>query len=182
MAITLSTSRSSTLETVKKNRWIFQFATVPGNGNQAVTDLAFAAHTSTTPTLTFNPVEHHRLNERFWSAGKPMWNDIQATFYDYHDDLSSGQILYNWASEIYDPITGQMFFKVQYTTSATLAQLDPAGGIFRLWNIFYIWPTNVGFGEALSYDDEGLSECSVTFKYDYAIKANDSGNNPTGLN
>lgn len=178
MAITLSASKSSTVEPIKKNRWIFQFTTVPGQSDVA-SALAFAAHTATIPEVSYNATENQRLNERFWTAGKPTWNDLAATFYDYIDGANSaGQILYTWSQNIYNPITGQMFFKKQYSTSATLAQLDPAGGIVRLWNVFYIWPQSVGFGDAVSYDDDGIAECNVTFKYDYALKATDVDTNP----
>ena len=181
MAITLSSAKSSTVEPVKKNRWIFQFTAVPGSGSESAGELAFAAHSSTIPQVSYNPIQKNRLNESFWVAGKPTWNDIAATFYDYIDGLkSAGHILYNWSQLIYNPITGQQFFKKQYSTSATLAQLDPAGAIIRLWNMFYIWPTQVGFGDAVSYDDDGISECSVTFKYDYALKATDVDTNPAG--
>lgn len=180
MAITLSASKSSTVEPIKKNRWIFQFTAIPGNDGAAISDLAFAAHTATVPQVSYNAIEKQRLNERFFTAGKPTWTDLSATFYDYIDAKSAGQILYNWSQQIYNPITGQMFFKKQYSTSATLAQLDPAGAIVRLWNVFYIWPQAVGFGDALSYDDDGISECNVTFKYDYALKANDVDTSPAG--
>ena len=180
MTITLSASKSSTVEPIKKNRWIYQFTSIPGNDGDKVSDLAFAAHTATVPQVSYNAIESMRLNEKFTSAGKPTWNDLSATFYDYIDGAASaGQILYNWSQSIYNPITGQMFFKKQYSTSATLAQLDPAGAIVRLWNVFYIWPQSVGWGDALSYDDDAISECNVTFKYDYALKANDVDTNPS---
>ena len=172
MALVLTSSDSSTLEPVRKNRWIMQFNTIPGGG--AAEKLAFAAHTSTTPGVSFNPTEHQRINERFYVAGKPTWDDISMTFYDFiRGSDSAGDIMYNWMQRIYNPITGQMFFKKQYTTTGTLAQLDPAGGVVRLWNIFYMWPTSVKFGEGISADDDGLCEINVTFKYDFAIKGID---------
>jgi len=178
MAITLSSSRSSTIEPIKKNRWIFQFSSVPGT-TDGHGELAFAAHTATVPQITYNPVPKARLNENFYIAGKPTWNDISATFYDYiAGTKSAGQILYNWSSSIYNPITGQFFFKKNYAVSATLAQLDPGGAIVRIWNMFYIWPTSVGWGESVSYDDDNISECNVTFKYDYAIKSEDIDTTP----
>jgi hypothetical protein len=154
-----------------------QFTAVPGGGDAS--ELAFAMHSATTPQITYNPIENQRLNERFFTAGKPTWNDLSCTFYDYIAGAkSSGQILYDWSQSIYNPITGQMYFKSQYSTSSTLGQLDPAGGIARLWNIYYVWPTSVGWGDALSYDDDTIAECAVTFKYDYAIKGNDIDTTP----
>ena len=177
MAISLTTSKSSTLEALKKNRFVMQFSAIPGGGDAA--ELAFAMHTATIPQITFNPIESQRLNERVFTAGKPTYNDLSCTFYDYIAGAkSAGQILYDWSQSIYNPITGQMYFKTQYSTSSTMAQLDPAGGIVRLWNVYYIWPTSVGWGDALSYDDDTISECAITFKYDYAIKGADEDTTP----
>lgn len=179
--ITLTSSKTSTLEPIVKSRWVFQFSEVPGDvGGSAAENLAFAAHTATPPQITFNATERQRLNERVWTAGKGTWNDLSCTFYDYIDGTNSaGNILYNWSTGIYDPITGQMGFKSEYTTSATLAHLDPAGAIVRLWNIFYIWPMDVQYGDSLSYDDDAFSEITVSFKYDYAIKAEDVNTSPS---
>ena len=67
-----------------KNRFIIQFTETPpsttGNGPSR---LAFCAHTCTRPEISFNPVEHGRLNERFWVAGKPTWNDLAMSFFGF---------------------------------------------------------------------------------------------------
>lgn len=154
-----------------------QFSSIPGGGNAE--KLAFVAHTSTIPGITYNVTEKQRLNEKTFIAGKPTWNDISMAFYDDISGTdSAGEILYNWSQRIYNPITGQMGFKKQYSTTATLAQLDPAGGVVRLWNLFYVWPSAVNFGEAISYDDDGIIECSITFKYDFAVKGIDIDTTP----
>lgn len=177
MAITLTSTKSSTLEPLRKNRWIFQFASVPGGGDAA--ELAFAAYTATIPKTTFNVTESHRLNERFYIAGKPQWNECACTFYDYINGAkSAGHQLYMWSQSIYNPITGQMFFKTQYTTSATMAQLDPAGAIVRLWNMFYVWPFDVAYGDQMSYEDDAIAEASCSFRYDYALKGTDVDTSP----
>jgi len=175
MAIALTATKSSTSEPYKKNRWIFQFSDVKGTTDaSSESSLAFAAHTVTPPKHTLNTIEHNRLNEKFWTAGKPTWNDINATFYDYHEVNSAGDILYSWSQAIYEPLTGAMGVKSSYTTSATLAQLGPGGNVTRIWNIFYIWPFDVTYGDTLSYDDDGISEVTAIFKYDYAIKSSDT--------
>ena len=73
---------------------------------------------------------------------------------------------------VYNPITGQQGFKTQYATSATLAMLDPLGGVVQVWNLFYVWPSDINYND-LSSEDDGLCEVNVTFKYDYAIKGTD---------
>lgn len=180
MPLTLSSAQSSTLEPIRNHRWVFQFASVPGaTADTPEQKLAFAAHTASVPEVSFNQIEHQRLNERFYVAGKPTWNELSCSFYDFIRGAgSAGQLLYDWSQQIYNPITGQMFFKTQYTTSATLAHLDPAGGIVRMWNIFYIWPATVGFGAEVSSEDDAINDVTATFRYDYAVKATDVDTSP----
>lgn len=180
MSLKISDSKSFKLEPVKKNRFIFQFSSVPGNINQEEA-LAFVAKSATIPTISFDKQSTKRIHENYNTAGMPSFNDLSATFNDFirnsntsAGELSAGDIMYNWSSMIYNPLTGQMGYKTQYATSATLAQLDPAGNIFRAWNIFGIFPTSVDFGGTLSYEDSGLTEINVTFAYDLAIKVQDS--------
>lgn len=180
MALYLSSSKSSTLEPIRKNRWIMQFTRIPGAlSSTATSELAFAAHSASQPTLTTAAQETHRLNEKFYTAGKPEWTEITVEFYDYiNSENSAGQILWDWATTVYNPVTGQMFFKTQYTTSATLAMLDPAGGVIRVWNLFYVFPTEVNFGDGLSSDSEEINSVSVNFRYDYAVKGSDVSTAP----
>lgn len=178
MSLKISDSKSFKLEPLTKNRFIFQFSDIPGSSDQSEV-LAFVTHTCSAPSISFEPQQVNRLNETFNFAGKPQWSDLPCTFYDNirnssTTELSAGDIVYNWSCMIYNPLTGQMGYKTQYATSATLAQLDPAGNVIRAWNIFGIFPTNVQFGEGLSYSDAGINEVSVTFKYDLAIKIEDS--------
>lgn len=179
MPISISSSQSSTLEPMRKNRWAMQFTNVPGaTGDDATGRLAFCAHTCTRPTITFSEIEQHRMNERFYLAGKPTWNSLPMSFYDFIQGAQScSHILWEWANSIYNPITGQMFFKTQYMTSATLAMLDPAGGVTQVWNMFYIWPQEVAWND-LSSEDDGLVETNATFRYDYAVKGTDVDTSP----
>ena len=179
MSIKISDSRSFKLQPLKKNNWIFQFSAIPGNNIQSEA-LAFVAKTCNAPAITFADTVINRMNEQYKFAGNPTWNDITCTFYDFirnsnvGNDLSAGDILYNWASMIYNPLTGQMGYKTQYATSATLAQTDPAGNIIRAWNMFGIYPSNVDWGQGLDYSSGDACEISATFKYDLAIKVSDS--------
>lgn len=180
MALFLSSSQSSVLEPIRQNRWIMQFTRVPGNlSGNGPNKLAFTAHSASQPTLATAAQETHRLNERFYTAGRPEWQEISVEFYDFIDgEDSAGHILWQWATSIYNPVTGQMFFKSQYTTSATLALLDPAGGVIRVWNLFYCWPTEVNWGDTLSSDTEDIISVSANFRFDYAVKGTDVDTSP----
>jgi hypothetical protein len=164
------------MEPVKKNRWIMKFDAIPGSKKEdAVNALALVAHTCNAPTLTFAQTEYQRMNETFYTAGKPKWNEINMTFFDFiREEGDAGQpstaaeLIYEWSRSIYNPVNGAMGYKSKYTTNARLVHLDPLGEIIRGWNLFYIWPATFNFGDGLSSDEEGLLDISVTFRYDTA--------------
>jgi hypothetical protein len=178
MAIKISDSKSFKLQPLKKNNWIFQFSAIPGNANNQEA-LAFVAKTCNAPAITYADTVINRMNEQFKFAGNPSWNDIQCSFYDFirksdAKEDSAGDILYNWSCMIYNPLTGQMGYKTQYATSASLAQTDPAGNIIRCWNLFGIYPSNIDWGAGLDYSSGDACEITATFKYDIAVKVSDS--------
>ena len=152
----ISDSRSFKLQPLKKNNWVFQFSAIPGNDSNQSAALAFVAKSSQTPQITYGDVSANRMNEKINFAGSPEWQPIQCSFYDFirnsgssDGELSAGDILYNWSCMVYNPLTGQMGYKTQYATSATLAQLDPAGNIIHAWNLFGIFPSTVNFAKLL---------------------------------
>lgn len=192
MALKISDSRSFKLEPMRKNRFLFQFSSIPGPSNNGKEeDLAFIAKSADVPAITFEKTSAKRIHETFNTAGMISWNDLNVVFNDFISPPSennnaqtvpsAGDMLYNWSKMIYDPLTGQMGYKTSYSTSATEAQFDPQGKIIRAWNIFGIFPTSVNFGGTLSYEDAGATEISCTFTYDLAIKVgNTQSSEPEG--
>ena len=180
MAIKISDSKSFKLEPMRKNRFLFQFTSVPGNTAGIEEGLTFVCKSANVPTITFEDTQTKRIHESFHTAGMVSWNHLNVVFNDFirntnaKEEISAGDALYNWCSMIYNPLTGQMGYKTQYATSAAEAQFDPAGNIIRSWNIFGIFPVNVDFGGTLSYEDGGATEISSEFAYDIAIKIQDS--------
>ena len=176
MALVLSDSRTSIMESVRKNRWLMQFTAIPGiTGNTTANeDLSFVALTAVAPSITFEQKEYHRLNEKFYTAGKPTWNEIPMTFYDFISGTkSAAHLLYKWSTAIYNPLTGAMSFKKNYTATGTLAMLDPAGSPVRVWNLYHLWPFTVNFGDGFDAASDDINTVSVTFRYDFAIKQDD---------
>ena len=180
MAIRISDSRSFKMQPLKQNNWVFQFSAIPGNNNQQEA-LAFVAKTCNAPQITYGDLAVKRMNETYNFAGNVQWNTINCQFYDFirngaegQQELSAGDILYNWSCMIYNPLTGQMGYKTQYATSATLAQLDPAGNIIRAWNMFGIFPKNINFGSGLDYESGAQCMIECEFCYDLSIKVQDS--------
>jgi len=182
-SIDLTNTKAATLEPVKKNRWIVKFTWDNGTINVGenfkvnVTDthiksLAFAAHTVTVPSITFNANELNRLNDRVWVPGKSTYNDINIIFYDYiktpnetYD--SATEILHNWSRLFYDPATGQAQLKQDAIASVQIIQLSGSGKSVRQWNLHNVFPLSIDFGGSLSYADDTPSEVNLTIKYDW---------------
>lgn len=182
MALTLSTSDSAKLEPKRKNRWIVSFEEIPTTSTTAATKrnniLSFCAHSGTRPEITFEMVEVQRLNEKWKFAGKPGWNELSFSFYDYisSDGKDSAfTILRDWWTSIYNPLTGSMGYAIEYKTNSTVAMLDPAGVVASTWHVFYMWPKTVHSGGDVNYDSNDIAEVGVTFVYDYAIAGTESG-------
>lgn len=175
--LSLTNTMSNKYEPLRQNRWIMTFTSLPevieGDGAE---ELSFAAHTANRPQITFDETEYHRMNERFYTAGKPTWNTISMTFYDFiKGKNSASHIMWEWSNKIYNPVTGAMNYKMAYTTNSVLSLLDPAGNVAETWNLFYLWPQDINWNELDSSSSE-IMNVNVTFRYDYAIK----GNNPSG--
>jgi hypothetical protein len=174
----MSDTKSFSLEPVRANRWVFAFNNVPGSSG-AEEELAFVCHKVGLPELSFGDITFNRIHEKFHVAGLPSWNSLSSSFYDFIRNASStaispGDMLYNWSSMMYNPLTGQMGYKTQYATSATIAMLDPPGNVIRSWNIFSLFPTTVTFGGELDYSSDAIIDVSCTYIYDLAIKSSDS--------
>jgi hypothetical protein len=190
MAIVITSINSSILEPLRKNRFVFQVTPPTTLSTKLSTTVnadafAFAAKSCSIPQISFNALEQQRMNERFFFAGKPTWNDLSTSFYDYivsatSQSCSPGDFLWAWCRTIYDPQTGVMGYKSEYHGHATIAMLDPGGVVIRAWNIYYMFPTSISWGDTVGSEDEGVVECTATFKYDYAIKTTPDAGATTG--
>lgn len=177
--LSLSNLMSNKYEPKRQNRWVLSFTLSDGMKAMVTAagidvtgfgeELAFAAHTANRPEITYDQTELHRQNERFYVAGKPTWNELSIEFYDFiNGPKSASNILWHWASSVYNPVTGAMGYKMNYTTTATLSLLDPEGKVVETWGLFYLWPASVNWNE-LSAESSDVMNVSVTFRYDYAI-------------
>ena len=171
MSLMISNVKSSTQEMLRKNMYFLQFTSVPGN-TAGSEDLAFACIAANRPEWSVGEKESKRFHENFYqSGGFVTWNSLETKFYDFiQGNSSASQIMWNWATAIYNPVTGQMFYKTQYTTTATLALLSPDGAIIEAWNLYYVFPTKINWGE-VGNDDDGFMTVSASFRYDFAIKS-----------
>lgn len=176
-SLTLTNVFSNKFEPKRQNRWVMSFTppvvaasvNITSEKGGAIDELAFAAHTANRPEITFDQTEFHRQNEKFYVAGKPTWNELSMEFYDFiNGSKSASYTMWLWASSIYNPVTGAMGYKKDYTSTATLSLLDPLGKVAETWSLFYLWPATITWNE-LSSESSDIVNVSVTFRYDYAL-------------
>ena len=174
MPIVLSSAEHSFREPKRKNRWILKFDRVPNHAS-GQDPLAIDIFSASRPSVSLDPTEIHRLNERFWFAGKPSWETISCTFYDYDKGKNSaGQVLYSWFTAIYNPLTGGQGYAVVYKANATLVMLGPDGKIIEIWDLFGCFPEQISWQD-LSYDGSDAQQVEMTLRYDYAVLQSDTG-------
>ena len=175
MAIVLSSAEHSFREPKRKNRFILKFDRVPNKAGNATEALAIDLLSASRPSVSVDPIEVHRLNERFYFASKPQWESISCVFYDYDKGTNSAtQILYHWFTSIYNPLTGGQGYAIVYKTNATLIILGADGKVIEIWDIFAAFPESINFQD-LSYEATEALQVEMTLRYDYAILQADSG-------
>ena len=175
MPIVLSSSEHSFREPKRKNRWILKFDRVP-NHESGTEPLAIDILSAARPSVSYDPVELHRLNERFWFASKPSWETMSCVFYDYDKGKNSAtQVLYSWSTSIYNPLTGGQGYAIVYKTNATLVMLGPDGKIIEVWDLFGAFPESINWQD-LSYEGTDAQQVEAVIRYDYAMLQVDSGN------
>lgn len=179
--IQLSSAVSTQYEPKRKCRWLLYFPLIPHiagvdagtrseTSAEGTTDLTFAAHTCSRPGWSVNPIEVHRLHERFRFAGKVDWNEMSCSFYDFTGVKNSvGQLLWEWGSVIYNPLDGTMGYASEYKVDGSLAMLDPHGNTIQQFNLFGWFPISIDFQD-LSYEDDAAAEIAATGRFDFAIK------------
>lgn len=169
MPVVLSSAEHSFREPKRKNRWILKFDNVPLANSNATEALAIDIMQASRPSVSFDPIEVHRLNERFWFASKPNFEPINCLFYDFDKGKNSAaQILYAWSTSIYNPLTGGMGYAVTYKTNATLVMLGPDGTIIEVWDLFGAFPENVNYQD-LTYEGTDAQQVEASIRFDYPI-------------
>lgn len=175
MPIVLSSAEHSFREPKRKNRWILKFDSVPNATDTGASEaLAIDILNTSRPSVSTDPIDLHRLNEKFYFASKPNWDPIDCIFYDYDKGKNSaGQILYSWFTSIYNPLTGGMGYAIVYKTNATLVMLGPDGKIIEVWDLFGAFPESINWQD-LSYDGTDAQQVQASIRFDYAVLQADS--------
>ncbi len=82
----------------------------------------------------------------------------------------------NWYKLIYDPLTGEMGLKKDYTGSMIIVQYNRAGDIFRKITLKDVFPTGQPtFLDELNYETQDPAELSMTYRCDHWVEENVGG-------
>lgn len=147
----------------KKHRFTFRIDGVCG-GIGAVPE--HFVKSASRPSQTIEATEINFLNAKTWIPGKPTWEEITVTYYDFATLDNMG--LWNWIAsinDITDPVNYQMASKrSDYAGSATLKMFDGCGTILEQWILNDVWPTAIKFGD-LAMDSSDVAEIELTLRY-----------------
>jgi hypothetical protein len=172
-SITLTQPSLQKYDALRKNQFVISFNaldTVPGMQN----GLTLACHSASLPKLTTERKEIHYMNDRAYVSGKPEYDTIDFSFYEYikstdgFSNDNAGNILKQWQNKIYNPQTGMSGLKNTISTSLFIYQIDGTGTIQRRWNIYGAWPTTVEYDELDAENTADVMSVKVTISFDWA--------------
>lgn len=149
------------------------------------TSLLFYAKTANKPSFTLGETTHSYLNHTFKFPGRVTWNDITITMVDPGPDtgdesdvgLAYGLTQILRASGYVLPSAPNTSTPNLHTISKTKAvsglgdviitQVDHNGNDLEKWTLYNAFMSEIKYGD-LSYEDDNLTEYSITLKYDWA--------------
>jgi len=138
--------------------------TVPGGDAEI---LLKSVETSLGISHNSEPLALPYMNETVYIAGRPMYAPGAVV---YRDMVNMGVygMIENWYNRVYNPITSEIGYAVDYKSMATLLMTDVKGVIQRTWDMIGIWPQDIS-QEPPSYMNSDIMRLNVTFQYDKAI-------------
>lgn len=153
---------SATIETRRKNRWMFQ--SINGFGTADLLVLMAASR----PKIKFDEPEMHHNQEVARFAGKTDWEPITLKWYDAEQPDVSADI-YNWINTVSQISTANVNPPSVYKQNASLAMLDGTGQVTEQWNLCNAWPSSVDWGE-LDYTSSDIATIECTMRFDRAMR------------
>ena len=126
------------------------------------------------PSFEVGEAEHQYLNHTFYYPGRVKWSEIDITLVDPVDPdatMTMQQILHDSGYFFpTDPNSTQSISKVGAVASMgnlNISMLDAEGNAIETTKLYNPWIKKVDFSE-LSYDNEDLTELTLTVRFDYA--------------
>jgi len=154
----------------RKFRWKISFGGMGGE-----TGIVWFAKSATKPELTVsNDATHKFLGHTFKFPGSVSWNDIDVTLVDPVSPDAAEKtlgIIHNAGYRVPETQTVLQTISKDKSVDAlktvVIEQLNGDGESVERWELHNAFLSKVGFGD-LSYEDDALSEISLTITYDWA--------------
>lgn len=157
---------SSMLEPKRQHRWFLELKGVP----------AYTVSKVSKPSFTISDVGHKYLNHTYYFPGKVEWEKVSVTLVDpVQPDAAWTVMSLITASGYVPPANGnsKMFTiskrkAVQSLGKVNIVQINSDGDPVETWELHNAWISSVKFGE-LSFEEDGLTNVELEFRYDYAV-------------
>jgi len=152
------------------------------------TDNTWIIKTAAKPKVTITETPHQYLNHTYYYPGRLTWEPITITMVDPVNPSAAGLLAKmikdsGYAIPSNETVTTSITKAeaVKAVDTITITQFDnDLNTPVETWTLQNAFITNCDWGE-LSYEDEGLTNLSVTVRYDYAtVETNTGGNDATG--
>lgn len=120
-----------------------------------------------TPQISQNPIEINRGNSTIKFPGKPTFNTLNMTFYDYiGSDVKD--TLMAWQNLSYNLKYDYVGNASSYKKDCQLLQLTPDGTLVRYWEIKGAWLQNVTPGDFNMNSGDEAQTVNAELCYDWA--------------
>ena len=120
-----------------------------------------------TPQITQNPIEIDRMNSKIKFAGKPSFNTLNMTAYDYMGSDVKDTLL-AWQNLSYNTRYDYVGNAWSYKKDCQLLQLTPDGDIVRYWDIKGAWLQSVTPGGFDYSSGDEAQTVDAVLVYDFA--------------
>jgi hypothetical protein len=116
--------------------------------------------------------QQFKFAKRYYSGAAPQRTglDVDIEFEINLDDNNSMyvfKILRQWSDLVYNPITGAMGLKTNYSGNILISSFNKAGDVFRRINLKDCFPITPINEMALNYTQTGIYKINVTWAVDY---------------
>ena len=132
------------------------------------------------PAITITEVDHSFLNHKFYYPGRAEWDTVEVTLVDpVSPDAAANTAAILQASGYTPPIdvTSTTTISKQDAVNALggviIQQIDSEGNPMETWTLWNPFITGVTYGD-LSYEEDSLTEVTITIRYDWAVLETDN--------
>lgn len=125
----------------------------------------FLVKTANRPQITTEEIAIPWINSTRYIAGKTKFGTIQLTLHDAIAPSAAQQVM-EWQRLCFESISGRGGYADFYKRDIQIKMVDPVGTVIQLWDIKGAFITEAGFGELDYGDESGLTEISLTLRFD----------------